>query len=132
MKKPFYLIPIVFGLLALFVIIYNSIETEAIPQQKIPKIEQHVSVLDKNKQSTLEYHWVMENEEALVAGTVKFGECPYNEANTIYKLKTSMDSITSFKYGSKTEIEAQKCLEYNRFIDIRNNLLKLNKPHTCK
>jgi hypothetical protein len=97
----------------------------------IPKIEQSVNILDEDKKSTLEYNWLMENEEDLKDGKLKMSDCPYTD-KTIYKLKTSMDSLTSFVYGTQPEIERQKCIEYNKFIEIRKDLLTLNKPTTCK
>lgn len=98
---------------------------------QIPTIEQHVNILDENKKSTLEYNWLMANEEDLKSGKLKMSDCPYTD-KTIYKLKTSMDSISSFVYGTQPEIERQKCIEYNKFIDMRKSLLALNKPVDCK
>lgn len=132
MKQPYYLIPIIFGILVLFVIIHGSIELKEVPSPPpIPKIEQHVNILDDDKKATLEYRWLMENEEDLKDGKLKMSDCPYTD-KTIYKLKTSMDSITSFVYGTQPEIERQKCIEYNKFIDMRKSLLELNKPTNCK
>lgn len=114
--------------------IFNSVLVlKSVPEvSNIPKIEQQVYILPDDKKSTLEYRWMMENEEALKEGKLKMSDSPYSEEKTIYKLKTSMDSLTSFVYGTQTEIERQKCIEYNKFIDMRTNLLRLNKPVNCK
>lgn len=131
MKRPYYLIPIIFGILAVFVIIHSSMDLKEVSTTpEIPKIEQHVNILDDNKKATLEYRWFIENEEDLKDGKLKMSDCPYTD-KTIYKLKTSMDSITSFVYGTQPEIERQKCIEYNKFVEIRKDLLSLNKPVNC-
>jgi hypothetical protein len=121
------LIPIV--LITIIFILWPKESVTKIPP--IPKIEQSVNILDEDKKSTLEYNWLMENEEDLKDGKLKMSDCPYTD-KTIYKLKTSMDSLTSFVYGTQPEIERQKCIEYNKFIDMRKNLLELNKPTNCK
>lgn len=100
--------------------------------QNIPKIEQSVTILEDNRQSILDYNWIVENEEDLKLGKLNLNESPFSDDKTVYKLKTSMDSLNSFVYGSDLEIEKQKCVEYNNFNRIRNNLLKLNKPNKCK
>jgi hypothetical protein len=121
MKKSFNYIPIVFGLLVFLIILHKSMELEPIQTTKptIPKIEQTVSILDNDKKAILESHWLLDNEEDLRSGKITFDECPYTEGKTVYKLKTSMNGITSFVYGSKAEINKQKGIEY-KLIKIKN------------
>lgn len=109
-----------------------GLDEEVKSTPKYSKIEQKVYILDDDKKSTLELRWILENEEALKDGTLTLADCPYTGEKTIYKLKTSMDSISSFVYGSQTEIEKQKCIEYNKFVGMRNEYNSLNKPLNCK
>lgn len=131
--NPYFFYSIVVAVVGLFIwIITPQPLRDLEPMPYIPKIEQRVNILTEDKKSTLEYRWLMENEEDLKDGKLKMSDCPYSAEKTIYKLKTSMDSISSFVYGTQVEIERQKCIEYNKFIDMRTNLLSLNKPTTCK
>lgn len=131
--NPYIFYSIIIGVMGLiFWVISPTPLREIETTQYVPKIEQRVNILTEDKKSTLEYRWLMENEEDLKDGKLKMSDCPYSAEKTIYKLKTSMDSISSFVYGTQVEIERQKCIEYNKFIDMRTNLLSLNKPTTCK
>ena len=97
----------------------------------IPSVEQRVTLLDDSRQIILESRWIQDNEEDLVKGKLKVEDNPYLETKTIYQLKTSLgEDYTNFVYGTQTEIERQKCIEYNKGIDIRKELEKLYKP--CK
>ena len=132
MKDKYYIIPIALVLLGIYFCFRMTEENEKIAVLKVPTIDQRVNILTSDKQSTLEYKWILENEEALKAGQVRFADNPYNEDKTIYQLKTSMDSLSSFVYGNQNEIERERCKEYNRFIEIRKILISLNKPTNCK
>lgn len=111
---------LVFGLFAVLFVVYNLMELKEIPAPAIPKIEQHVTILDDDKKAILESHWLQENEEDLRSEKITFDDCPYTEEKTVYRLKTSMNGITSFVYGSKEQIDKQKAIEYNKLVKIRN------------
>lgn len=117
-------------LFIVFLLLMQPKELKTVP--KLSKIEQRVTILDNDKKTILESHWLIENEDDLRTGKLTFDDCPYTEDKTVYKLKSSMDSITTFFYGSQIEIEKQKCIEFKKLTKIRNSLQKLNKENNCK
>lgn len=127
------LVVLMFGLIVLsFWVLSKNIGIKPIPKPDYPNVKQRVNILTSEKQGTLEFKWILENEEDLKSGKLRFADNPYNEDKIVYQLKTSLDSLSSFVYGSQSEIERLRCSEYNKFITIRKTLVSLNKPKDCK